>query len=207
MYQQQDRYRRLRLLLKTLNKERKKQAKKIDILCNDLIGAQRDFIRRLNTISSTADFYKSIIGTTDLSQLLNIAGKHIQENITDVNVCFFLRQAIGFELYAAKNNAGATGKDDRFEDYFNAEIVENICKSNRTCEMEDILAMGLQIKPAKLNRTRASTVPLEQFGQSLGFILLYHWSEKGFTQDDLAGVSSITAGLSRAVQACRVLSH
>jgi hypothetical protein len=32
------RHRRLRLLIKKLNKERKKQAKKIDILCNDLIA-------------------------------------------------------------------------------------------------------------------------------------------------------------------------
>ena len=48
------RHQRLRLLLKKLNKDRKKQAKKTDILCNDLIGAQRGFIRKLRSISFSA---------------------------------------------------------------------------------------------------------------------------------------------------------
>ena len=61
------RKKRLRLLIGKLNKERKKQAKKIDILCNDLIAAQRDFIKRLSTISFTADFCESIIGVSDLN--------------------------------------------------------------------------------------------------------------------------------------------
>ena len=55
------RYRRLRLLIARLNKERKKQAKKTDILCNDLIAAQRGFIKRLGTISFAADFYEAIV--------------------------------------------------------------------------------------------------------------------------------------------------
>ncbi|MFQ6036088.1 MAG: hypothetical protein ACE5NM_09630, partial [Sedimentisphaerales bacterium] len=76
------RHKRLRLLISKLNKERRKQAKKIDMLCNDLIAAQRDFIRRLSTISFAADFYKSIIGITDLSRLLSIASKLIKDEFT-----------------------------------------------------------------------------------------------------------------------------
>ncbi|GAH10763.1 unnamed protein product, partial [marine sediment metagenome] len=39
------RYKRLRLLVSKVNKQRKKQAQKIDILCNDFIAAQKDFIK------------------------------------------------------------------------------------------------------------------------------------------------------------------
>ena len=84
------RYRRLRLLIGELNKERKRQAKKIDILCNDFISAHRDFIKRLNTINFTANFYEAIVGTTDLSGLLYTAGKLIKDEIPDSKVAFFL---------------------------------------------------------------------------------------------------------------------
>jgi len=93
------RHKRLRLLIRKLNKERKRQAKKIDILCNDLIEAQRDFIKRLNTISFTADFCESIIGRGDLNMLLYTASTLIKEKIANANVSFFLRQAESFELH------------------------------------------------------------------------------------------------------------
>ena len=207
MYRTEDRYRRLRGLIKKLNRERKKQAKKIDILCNDLIGAQRDFIRRLNIIGSTANFYKSILGITDLTQLLIAAGSHVKQEIAAANVSFFLRQADGFDLHLTEGNKRSTDGGHRFEDCFNAEIVDNICQFNRPCTMEDMLAMGLQANPAGLSEICAVTIPLEQLGRSVGFILLYRWSEKSFTQDELTKVSSVTAGLSRAIQACRVLSQ
>ena len=56
---------KLRLLFKKLNKERKRQAEKIDILCNDLIAAHRVFIKKLDAVGTTAQFYKSILGSRD----------------------------------------------------------------------------------------------------------------------------------------------
>ena len=46
-----DKRKRLRLLISQLNKERKKQAKQIDILCNDFVCSQKDFIKVLGAIS------------------------------------------------------------------------------------------------------------------------------------------------------------
>lgn len=87
---QKQRHRRLRLLVGKLNKERRKQAKKIDILCNDFISAHRDFIERLKTINFTANFYEAIVGTTDLRGLLYTAGKLIKDEIPESNVAFFV---------------------------------------------------------------------------------------------------------------------
>ena len=206
MYQT-ERHRRLRLLVKKLNRERKRQAKKIDILCNDLIAAQRDFIRRLNTISFTANFYKSIVGASDLARLLNTAGRYVKEEIADVNITFFLRQPDGFESHVVEDDKPKIPDKDRLESCLGAELVENICKSNKVCTMDDMLAMGLEGRPTELSRVSAVTVPLDQFGRSLGFVLLYRLSEKSFTPDELSRLSSITVGLSRAVQACQAHSH
>ncbi len=81
----------MRLLVRKLNKERKKQAQKIDILCNDLIAAQRSFIKRLGTISFIANFCESIVGSTDLNNLLYTAVRIVKAETADANVIFFLK--------------------------------------------------------------------------------------------------------------------
>ncbi len=91
----EQRHRRLRLLVKKLNKERKKQAQKIDILCNDLIAAQRSFIKRLSTISFIANFCESIVGAADLNNLLYTTVRIIKAETADASVIFFLKNSEG----------------------------------------------------------------------------------------------------------------
>jgi hypothetical protein len=201
------RHRRLRLLIKKLNKERKKQAKKIDILCNDLIAAQRDFIGRLNTISFTANFYESIIGKTDLSDLLCTAVKLIKEKSTDVNVTFFLRQSDNFELHMFQSGQPIILEKQQLENCFTPELMDSICKSNKVCTLDDMFAMGLEGNLIGLNKISAVTVPLGLLGSSLGFILIYCSSENKLTADEISDISAVTRGLSRAIESCRALLH
>ena len=198
---------RLRLLIGKLNKERKKQAKKIDILCNDLIAAHRDFIKRLNTISFTANLYESIVGTTDLGSLLYTACKLIKDEIPDASVAFFLRQAESFELHMFESDQPITLEKQRLENCFSPELVDNICKSNKICTLDDMFAMGLQGNPTCLNKISAVTIPLGQLGPSPGFILIYRSSKNRLTAEELNNISAITPGLSQAIQSCQALSH
>ena len=198
---------KLRLLISKLNKERKKQAKKIDILCNDLIAAQRDFIEKLKTISFTANFYEAIVGTTDLSSLFYTAGKLIKEEIPDANIAFFLRQQDNFELHLFESDHPITLEKQRPENCFTSEWVDNICKLNKICTLDDMFAMGLQGNLIGLNKISAVTIPLGLFGPSLGFILIYRSSQNKLTPDELNNISAVTRGLSRAIQSCRVLLH
>jgi hypothetical protein len=201
------RNRRLRLLTAKLNKERKKQAKKIDILCNDLIAAQRDFIKKLDTISFTANFYETIVGATDLSSLILTAGKLIKDEIPDANIAFFLCQADSFELHMFESNQPIALGKQRLENCFSPELVDNICKSNKICTLDDMFAMGLQGNLTSLNKISAVTVPLGRLGSSRGFILICRSSQNKLTADELNNICAITCGLSRAIASCRVLSH
>ena len=201
------RQKRLRLLIKKLNKERKTQAKKIDILCNDLIAAQREFIKRLDTVAFTANFFEAIIGTTDLSSLLLTADKLIKDEIPDANVAFFLRQADSFELHMSEKDKPITLEKQHIENYFTPELVDNICKSNKLCTLDDMFAMGLQGNLIELNKISAVTVPLSRPGLSLGFVLIYRSSANKLTADELNNISAVSRGLSRAIAACRALCH
>lgn len=200
------RYERLRVLIHKVNKQRKKQAQKIDILCNDLIAAQKDFIKRLDTISFTANFYGSIVGTGDLNELLYTTGKLIQEEIADSNVAFFLRQTEGFKLHIFESN-GETGEQQHIENFFTAELVDNICKSNKLCTLNSLFAMGLEGNLGQLNKISAVTIPLSHLGSSLGFILIYRSVQNKLTESELNNVCAVTPGLSQAIASCQALCH
>jgi len=201
------RQKRLRVLISKLNKERKKQAQKIDILCNDFIIAQRDFIKRLGTISFAANFYESIVGITDLNSLLYTAGKLIKDEINDANVAFFLRHQESFELHLFESDQPISFEKEYLENCFTPEIVDNICKANKMCTLDDMFAMGLQGNPAVLNKISAVTIPLGRFGPSLGFILIYRSCRNKLTAAELENLSAVSCGLSRAIRTCQMPSH
>ena len=205
MANNEQRHRRLRQLTKQLNKQRKQQAKKIDILCNDFITAQKHFIKKLNTVSFTASFYESIIGTTDLNSLLYAAVRLIKEELGDASVTFFLRQADNFELHIFESARPITLEKQHLENCFSPELMDNICRSNKVCTIEDMFAMGLQGNLAGLNKISAVTVPFGRLGSSLGFILIYRSSQNTLTTDDLNNISAVTSGLSRAIESCRAV--
>lgn len=203
--EQKERHKRVRLLVGKLNKERKIQAKKIDILCNDFISAQRDFIKRLGSIGFAAGFYESIVGRTDLNELLNSAGRLIEAEAFGSSVTFVLRQVEGFKLHILKSDQPISSENRHLEDCFTSELVENICKSNKACTLDDMFTMGLQGNPSMLKRISAVTLPLGRVGLSLGFMLIYRCSENGLTVDELNNISAIIPGLSHAIECCQAL--
>lgn len=194
------RQRRLRLLIRGLNSERKKQAQKIDILCNDFISAQAEFIKRLNTINFTASFYEAILAAADLSSLLYTAGKIIKNEISDTNVTFFLLADGSFELYMFDSDKPIALEKQHFENCFTPEVVDNICKANKICCLDDMFAMGLQAPLGKFGKISAFTIPLGRAGSSLGFILIYRESPGKLTSEELKNITAVTCGLSGAIR-------
>ncbi|MHC4741131.1 MAG: GAF domain-containing protein [Planctomycetota bacterium] len=203
----EQRHIRLRRLTKELNKQRKRQAKQIDILCNDFIAAQKDFIRRLNIINFTSGFYESILGATDLNSLLYTTVKLMKEELENANVTFFLRQGETFEVHIFESPRPVTLENQHLENCFRPEVMDNICRANRVCTIEDMFEMGLEGGLAGLNNISAVTIPLSGAGSSVGFILVYSSSEKKITPDDLKNILAVTTGLSQAIQSCRKLLH
>ena len=196
------RNKRLRLLLRKVNRRHKKQAKKIDILCNDLIGAQRDFVSRLKTISFAACFYKEIVGKTELSSLFHVASGVIKGEVVDANVTFFLREANKFEVHTPESENSSDADDRHFESCFAPSLVDDICRANKMCDLDDLLAMGLQGNPAMLKKITAVTIPLGQSGTSLGFILIYRSSKNKLSTEHTNRIAEITPGLSQAIINC-----
>jgi hypothetical protein len=193
---------RIRLLVKHLNRRRKKQAAQIDLLCNDIITAHRGFLDTVATLTFAAEFYESLIGIDGLENLFHTCACMVKKQIPDVNLAFFLGQPEGFQLYAFDCDSGEINETYRLEQHFTAEIIRSVIGANHSCDLNELLRMGLQASPAVLKNISAVTVPIAANGPVAGFILVYKSSAQSFDQRQVRLLCAVRRGLSRAVRAC-----
>jgi len=201
---QTERYQRVRLLVKRLNRERKRQARKIDILCNDLIGAQRSFLHRLQDISFAAEFYRALLSGTDVNRVLAQASRVLRQELPGAGVTFFLRQSEGCEIYAYRGDEALYRLPEGPEEGFDPDLVDHLCKTNRLCFLDDLLSLGLDERADMLNRYSLVTLPLVDLGRSLGFLLLYRRLPEILTAEELGRIAPVMCGLAQAVRSARV---
>jgi len=201
---QTERHRRLRLLLNRLNKQRKQQARKIDILCNDLIAAQRVFIQQLYTVSFAAEFYKSLLGSPDLKHLLAQADQQIRQELPGVRVAFYLRQSDGCELYSFEDDETFACEQEGPQEYLTSELAAEICKSNRICTLGKRSSLALRENIPGLAEFSIATLPLSDLGRSLGFTLLWCRSPLTVSEEEIRRIEPVMCGLSQAIRGTRV---
>jgi len=199
------RWKRLLELTRKVREDKKQQDKKIDILCNDMISAHKDFIKKLDTISFTATLYESIIGITDPKVFFNTAGNLIEQQIGNCQIAFFLRTQDSFELYMFENNQLNTPSKDHLGNCFTAELVDNIFKANKICDIEEMFAMGLAGNLGLLKKTSGYSVPLIRFGASVGSVLVYRPKENPITTDELSKMLAVSPGLSKAIESYQAM--
>jgi hypothetical protein len=198
---------RLRLLVKRVNKQRKRQAAKIDILCNDLISAHRDFIHRLRSIGFAARFYKSLLGAADSQTLLSRAAWSVQEELPGTNVSFFLRRCDGPAAHVSRRHEALMVEDKLLEDCFDEDLVESVCKANKPCTAEELFGMGMMGNLQSYKQISLATLPLSDLGRSLGFVLLSRPIAQPLTEAELHRVNLVMPGLSHAIVASRQPVH
>ena len=199
---QEIRYKRWRLLVRTLNRQRKKQAQQIDILCNDLIGAQRDFIRRLGVIEGTASLYQALLGQHQLTDILSACEPHIARLLPEARIALGLATEPRLELLIA----GAAPLLPPLEQSFDTDMITQLCHLSQDCGMDELLGLGLQVNPTLLADVQMVSLPLHYGCRSVGFLLLTRRGTDPFTTTELAAIRAITGGLAQALDGCRVAS-
>ena len=190
------RKKRVRLMVKTLNKDRKKQAKQIDLLCHDLIDAQRAFIQRLENIGFAAGLYKSLLGVQTTEQVLQILVNEVQSLLPSMDVNLVLRQEAGCKIYPLETTTRDEGHP---VDVFDGALVDVVCRANKICHLDDLLGMGLSISPQKASRTQMTTVPMPQGGRCVGLIVLTSPANVTVPPNLIDQIALVVSGISQAV--------
>lgn len=194
------RYTRLRSLLRQFNRQRRRQARQIDILCRDLIAAQRRFIKDLETISMAADFYRSILGLTDQTRLLDTAAKTLTEHLVSSSLLFYVRGHGIFRQYPVQPG-NVTDDHSYILQAITIDLAEAICRSGKVCQMDDLLMLGLQVNPSTVGRLSVVAVPMEASGKANGLILVCRDSSRPIGQLDIQRLCAVGSGLGVALEA------
>jgi hypothetical protein len=193
---------RIRRLVSRLNKVRRTQAKKIDMLCNDIIPAHNGFIKRLNSFRFAADFYETVIGIDNLDRMLEVAGENICSEMNDLNLAIILagpEPIISHHSTTSMIDINAHG----FTGYITDKLIKNICQSNKICTLDDMLGMELAANPVMLKKLSIAAIPLSRVGPPVGVILLYRSAENPLRTEELSRIASVTIGLGKAIMLCR----
>lgn len=193
------RYERVKAIVRRLNVQRRKQARQINILCDDIIRWQRDFVAQLKFISGKADFYERLLGCGGLDAVLRQGHEHFSDQLGGVCTAYYFRNGDSFtvRLFDHENIA----ETERLDLCFDDELFRAVCRLNKVCSLDELCQQGLQARPVVLSRTAAVTLPLSDGGQG-GFVLLYRQGDS-FGAQLISQLQGRTRGLSDAVAAWR----
>lgn len=186
-------------VIRSLHKCQKKQASKIDVLCRDMVSAHREFSTKLAALSFAASYYESLLGCTDLDDLLDTAVQGIREAVKETDAAIFLLSENGFDVHIADTGVADPVEKRQFQHWFTRELVNSVSQMNRICSLDQLLHMGLQGSPAVLKTISLAAIPLGRFGQAVGFVLVYRPAHLPLQAEELSRLAAVSSGLHEAI--------
>ena len=192
---------RVKQLVRTLNRVRRIQKQKIDILCNDILKAHGEFINHLKNFRFAADFFENLLEATTPDSLARCAGEFLTENIDDCSVAVVFITASVPEIHFYSHNSQLEDVPSQLSPCLTAKLVEAVCHNSQVCDCDDLCEMEFFAGPAVLKKISLAAIGLNNSGPALGMLLLYRPADCPFSKTELTQVSSITKGLSTAVKA------
>lgn len=186
-------------VIRSLHTCQKKQASKIDVLCRDMVSAHREFSTKLAALSFAASYYESLLGCTDLDDLLDTAVQGIREAVKETDAAIFLLSENGFDVHIADTGVADPVEKRQFQHWFTRELVNSVSQMNRICSLEQLLRMGLQGSPAVLKTISLAAIPLGRFGQAVGLVLVYRPAHLPLQTEELSRLAAVSTGLREAI--------
>jgi hypothetical protein len=182
-------------MVKNLNRQRHQTARQIDIVCMDLVAAQRRFVDHYKKAVFSISFYEKLLACTNFQTMLTIAAAELSPALDNANVSFFYRQDDKIRCFVSEN--GQPFEQDDFSDCFTDELVTEVINCNSIMNLNQLIALGLSATPSFLAGINAFTVPMSAENTEAGFILLW---KKGNLDSKMAEYAHIIApGLSHAI--------
>lgn len=191
---------RLKRFFRCVNQQRRQQKKKIDILCNDIIAAQRTFVDKLSHYNFVLDFYESIIGQTNIKKLIDIAGQKIKNSLSNYEIGIYCLEKGCFEYLSQKDNS-------LIESFFSPLISQKISKTNTVLSVDEIALLGGDCESEIFKKIDFCSVPISGYGSAMGFVLIWANLPNKISPQCISKMQSICPSLAKAFRSCGQLKY
>jgi len=185
LVKREKRIERLREAVRRLNDSRKLISKKVDLLCNDLVGAYGDLSRQLEGVRNQDGFRKFISSAKDLEQLLCHSMDWLLREIGYANVAVYLAADDGVFQLGAYMKYTIAG-DAPVTDALRRVIVPLAARD--TVARVTSGSLGDKLSPpemALLKGQEILAVNCTYLGESLASLLFFLDEKSPFTGDDV----------------------
>lgn len=185
------RLKRLRSAVRRLNNARRMVSKKVDLLCNDLVGAYGDLARQLEEVRVRESFRKTITESKDLEQMLCHTMDWLLRSTGYTNIAVYLSgDDQNFELGAYMKYTIAGSKP--MTDALRRGLLEHVLRED-FIQWTDREAHQL-LTDAELDHLAGCGVMginCTYLGESLATILMFRDGKSPFTAEDVAALRAI----------------
>ena len=202
-----ERHARLRSLVHDINRQRKIQARKIDILCNDMVRAHRGLLEGLRNLSFTAGVHESLIACYDADEVFKAVSEAFSRRFGTCAAALLLVDGSDITTHCLPGNLLDTEVSE-LPSFFTAENVRSICSGNRVHLLPELLQLPVQVPPQSVANSWAVAVPLSFERRDVG-VLLFFGSDATKASERLIQSATITApAIAKALAASRqVIAH
>ena len=183
---------RLRSAVRKLNASRKLVTKKVDLLCNDLIGAYGDLARQMDSVRHQESFRKLMNEAKDLEQMLCHAMDWMLREAGYANVAIWLAadteqyQLGAYMKYTIAGDQPLTGAMQK--GIINRVIRENFMHVNAD-QLEPMLT------PSEFNHLQGQTMlatTCTYLGEALAVVVMFRDDKSPFTDEDAAMLKAMS---------------
>lgn len=179
---------RLKSAVRRLNKARRTVSEKVDLLCNDLVGAYGELAKQLEQTRLAGDFRSTVREARDLEQALCHSMDWLLRKCGYTNVAVFLAgEDDGYELgaYMKYTHAGTKPLTEALKTAtVDRAVVDDYLRWTAS-DAADVLAAG---ELAHLHGQQLMAVNCTYLGESLGVIALFRDEKTPFTGEDEAAL-------------------
>ncbi|MGE5611674.1 MAG: response regulator [Bacillota bacterium] len=187
----EDRQRKLRDAIKRLNAARKMVNKKVDLLCNDLIGAYSELSRQFDTVRLQEGYRQFTERAKDLEQLLCHSMDWLLRQVGYSNIGVWLTSSDG-ELQLGAFMKYTVAAESDFTTALERNLLRLAVRRNFVRLREPDLQATLTPPELKyLANQDIMAINCTYLGECLGVLLLFRDQKTPFTDDDMNAVKAI----------------
>ena len=192
---------RLREAVRRLNQSRKTVSKKVDLLCNDLIGAYGELAKQLDGVRVREDFRKYLEGARDLEQLLCHSMDWILRQLGYANVAIWLASENN-EFHLGAYMKYTIAGEPPLADAMNKGLVPLTMRNGTVHLLPDDAADSLSADEMQfLAGQEILSISAPYLGEPLAAIILFRSADKPFSPTDIETLRVIAPVFSASLAA------